>query len=322
MRNRLAVPGPPVECGPLSSNLANDPGQERIPCLETVRSGPARMRLRFRHRSEYTYGALVSQNSNDLRFHPISDAHQESAFFLMKVVPSAKLKRFNDLNGNIVYHVDIDERHQSLCLEANGVVKTSSFYAVADPLGVSVDELQRTAATEACHPFVQETSLVGLSPEIWREALDVATGHRDVFRLAVALMDRVHGRSLYSPGVTGVGTTSVEFHQNPRGVCQDYAHLLLAYCRSLLIPARYVGGYLYDARRRDLMGAHASHAWVEVFVPGRGWFGMDPTNRRLAGADYIRVAMGRDYNDAAPVRGSYRGSGLIRMEVSVHLEEA
>jgi hypothetical protein len=96
---------------------------------------------------------------------------------------------------------------------------------------------------------------------------------------------------------------------------------MLALCRSVQLPARYVSGYVYDSKRKELRGAHASHAWVEVWVPGHGWHGLDPTNDCLTREHYVVVAVGREYEDIAPVRGSFWGAGDREMFVSVHLEE-
>jgi transglutaminase-like putative cysteine protease len=94
---------------------------------------------------------------------------------------------------------------------------------------------------------------------------------------------------------------------------------MLAMCRALKIPALYVSGYLYNGPRDRLRGAQASHAWCEVFVPGVGWRGLDPTNDQLADERYVKLAVGRDYADVAPVRGSYRGTADQRLEVEVEV---
>jgi transglutaminase-like putative cysteine protease len=104
-------------------------------------------------------------------------------------------------------------------------------------------------------------------------------------------------------------------------VCQDFAHLMLAMCRSVQLPARYVSGYLFDAKRTEVRGAHASHAWVEVWLPGVGWHGMDPTNNCLTHENYVVLAAGRDYHDVPPVKGSFWGAPEREMQVTVHLEE-
>jgi transglutaminase-like putative cysteine protease len=136
----------------------------------------------------------------------------------------------------------------------------------------------------------------------------------------IGLMDFIHGTCRYVPGATHIGTHTEEFFAKPQGVCQDYAHLLLALCRSIGIPARYVCGYVYDAKRGDVIGSHASHAWAEVWIPGYGWLGVDPTNKKVIHEAYVASAVGRDYRDATPVSGSYWGGGDREMRVTVHVE--
>jgi transglutaminase-like putative cysteine protease len=106
-----------------------------------------------------------------------------------------------------------------------------------------------------------------------------------------------------------------------RGVCQDFTHVMLGLCRAVGIPARYASGYLYNGPRDHLVGSQASHAWPEVFFPGVGWIGFDPTNETLADERYIKIAVGRDYDDVAPVRGTYHGSGHCKMAVTVEVEK-
>lgn len=160
-----------------------------------------------------------------------------------------------------------------------------------------------------------------VTPEIWRAAVDARGESDDVFIVTRTIMEHLHKICKYVPGASSVTTTSAEFFTDTRGVCQDFAHLMLAMCRSLGIPARYVSGYLYDPTRREMRGAHASHAWCEVFIPGRGWFGFDPTNKRLADDHYIILAVGRDYDDVAPVKGTFLGSGSRTMSVLVHIQD-
>jgi transglutaminase-like putative cysteine protease len=102
-----------------------------------------------------------------------------------------------------------------------------------------------------------------------------------------------------------------------RGVCQDFAHVMIGVCRSLRIPTRYVSGYLYNGPADQLRGAQASHAWVEVFVPGLGWRGLDPTNGSQPDARYVKIGAGRDYADVSPLRGTYRGTPQRKMTVDV-----
>jgi transglutaminase-like putative cysteine protease len=104
------------------------------------------------------------------------------------------------------------------------------------------------------------------------------------------------------------------------GVCQDFTHVMIGMCRAIGIPARYVSGYLYSGSHGSLVGAQASHAWCEVYLPHGGWVGFDPTNATLADSRYVKVAVGRDYDDVTPIQGTYHGSGHNWMEVSVMVE--
>jgi transglutaminase-like putative cysteine protease len=122
-------------------------------------------------------------------------------------------------------------------------------------------------------------------------------------------------------GSTDISTTPDVVLAGRRGVCQDFAHLLIALCRSLGLPARYVSGYLHNTHK-PADAILASRAWTEVFLGGRGWLGLDPTHNRATGALYTRVAIGRDYADAAPVRGIYQGDAKETLEVRVRMRAA
>jgi transglutaminase-like putative cysteine protease len=158
---------------------------------------------------------------------------------------------------------------------------------------------------------------VSLTPEAGQLALDVAAGRTDVWQVALAVMQHIHAEFVYLPAVTHVHTTMPEALRLRRGVCQDFAHVMTGLCRALGIPARYVSGYLYNGPADRLKGAQATHAWVEVFVPGIGWRGLDPTNAQQANSRYVKIASGRDYGDVSPLRGTYRGTAQRKLSVEV-----
>src|SRR5690606_13079301 len=112
-----------------------------------------------------------------------------------------------------------------------------------------------------------------------------------------------------------------EAYRLRRGVCQDFTHVMIGLCRAAGIPARYASGYLYNGPSDILIGSQASHAWCEVYLPTAGWIGFDPTNNHLADQRYVKVAVGRDYEDVTPVGGSYHGTGHCRLEVHVSVEK-
>lgn len=280
------------------------------------------MKLRIHHTTDYRYLAPISRSSNDVRLTPMRRTTQNTAFFLLRVLPPSRLKHFRDFYGNLVTHFEVEEPHQNLLIESQCTITTEDPYARGTPLGAPLSLLGECDLLEELQPFLNPSSLVQITPELWRSAINVFSEQQDCFELATGLMAHVYSSCQYAPGITKVSTTSADFFTTRKGVCQDFAHLMIAMCRAVHLPARYVSGYLYDARRTDIRGAHASHAWVEVWIPNAGWFAMDPTNNSLTRETYVTVAIGRDYHDAAPVTGSYWGNSGCMMKVSVHLEEA
>jgi transglutaminase-like putative cysteine protease len=121
----------------------------------------------------------------------------------------------------------------------------------------------------------------------------------------------------YEQEVTTVTSTVGDLLELGRGVCQDFAHLMIAVCRAMNVPARYVSGYILGDPSRPSRGSAASHAWCEAFVPGYGWRGFDPTNNLLAADEHVKVGIGRGYPDVPPTRGTYRGAAEKRIEVEV-----
>ena len=153
--------------------------------------------------------------------------------------------------------------------------------------------------------------------------MDACSGIDDVWFAAQTIMRFIYDNFDYTPDATTVSTVMTEVLAHRRGVCQDFAHVMLGMCRSLKIPARYVSGYLYNGPDGHLLGSQASHAWCEVFLPGLGWRALDPTNNQFADERYVKVAVGRDYGDIVPVKGTYKGTRSKTMKVSVqviHLE--
>jgi transglutaminase-like putative cysteine protease len=151
--------------------------------------------------------------------------------------------------------------------------------------------------------------------------------HRPILACAQALTEKLHRDIAYVPGATSIGTSSTEVLTTRRGVCQDFAHLMIACLRSRGLPARYVSGYLRtlppaeaEDRERRLVGDGASHAWVSVWSPPYGWIEFDPTNGCFAGTDHVAVAWGRDFGDVSPLRGVILGGAEHRLDVTVQVE--
>ncbi|MGJ8697431.1 MAG: transglutaminase family protein [Verrucomicrobiaceae bacterium] len=277
------------------------------------------MQLKIYHRTEYQYHTPVHDSINELKLSPRDDAGQVCKSCIVSVVPPVKLNPYVDLNGNRAHHFEVPEPHRRLVIEARMRMETAPSIEIEDlPYGVEMSTLKELEKKDECRPFLQSSPYVDVNPEVWREAVDIMDESSDVFQTSYAIMAFIFGSYSYDPGATVVTTHANEVIRKRHGVCQDFAHAMVALCRSLGIPARYVSGYFFDATRdSSLRGSEATHAWVEVYVEGHGWIGLDPTNNKVIDDTYIVLATGRDYSDVAPVSGSYYGGGTSGLKVHV-----
>ncbi len=279
------------------------------------------MKLHVTHRTRYTYASPVRESFNEVRLRPVTNEHQVCDSFLLKVLPAARLSHYTDFHANIIHFFEMPAPHSTLIVESSAKVTTKSIATHPESSPVPLAKLAESGRSERCFDFLQESTYVEKSPEAWRLALDVTAGRDDVWGAACAIMDHIHSRFAYTPNLTCVHTHMRDVLTDNRGVCQDFAHVMIGLCRALHIPALYVSGYLYNGPRDHLLGSQASHAWCEVFVPGLGWCGLDPTNNQPTDERYIKLAIGRDYADVPPVRGHYKGTTDRKMEVEVLVEE-
>lgn len=279
------------------------------------------MKLSVFHRTTFNYGMPVTQSVNTLHLEPRTFPYQKTLSALIRIIPATRVRRFTDLFQNITHHFELSGAHSKLEIESR--IRVHNL-----PLDISPASREATlvaysdpSVREQVWPYLQESRWVSRHPEVWRQALDITNAHRSIFDQATALMQWVFSEFTYDPGATNVNTHLEEAFQLRRGVCQDFTHVMLGLCRAVGISARYASGYLYNGPRDTLVGAQASHAWAEVYLPAAGWIGFDPTNNTLADERYVKVSVGRDYEDVAPVRGSYHGTGQCRMEVLVEVEK-
>ena len=279
------------------------------------------MRLAVFHRTTFTYGMPVSQSVNTLHLEPRTFPYQKTLGALIRVIPATRVRRFTDLFQNITHHFELPAAHSRLEIESRIKVHNLPLDISIASLEAKLTDYHEPSIRERIWPYLQDSRWVSRHPEVWRQAVDITRPYSAVFDQASALMEWIHTEFRYESGVTNVNTHLVEAFQMRCGVCQDFTHVMLGLCRAVGMPARYASGYLYNGPLDTLVGAQASHAWTEVYLPSAGWIGFDPTNNTLADERYVKISVGRDYEDVAPVRGSYSGTGHCRMEVQVEVEK-
>ncbi|MEP2775783.1 MAG: transglutaminase family protein [Luteolibacter sp.] len=273
-----------------------------------------------RHRSEFNYSDWIVGNANTLHLEPRDFLFQKTLGSVVKVLPATRLIRFSDLFGNITHVYEIATQHKRMVVESQLRVMNLPLYIPNEGYSEGMDFYDTPEIKDRCWEYLQESRCISLIPTFWKQAVDVTHSENAVFEKAAAIMRWIHAEFSYESGVTDAETHAETAFELRKGVCQDFAHVMLAMCRTLGIPARYASGYIYTGGRDALIGAQASHAWCEIYLPETGWIGFDPTNAVLADDRYIKVAVGRDYEDVAPVRGAFRGIASCTMDIEVSVE--
>jgi transglutaminase-like putative cysteine protease len=275
--------------------------------------------LSISHLTRYTYEGAVKDSFNEARLQPITDSLQMCRDFKFQLDPASSVRDYPDFYANCVHYFDVPEPHESLEVVAISEVQTLMESRGPIPLADRI-ALESASVREQHFDFLQASEFVSLGTDVWREAVDaLPNGLSDVWTDTVAIGEHIHRNYKYTPLSTNVNTRATEVIKKKQGVCQDFAHLMLGICRTHGIPARYVSGYFLNQHK--LPGEiEASHAWLEVFIPGYGWKGYDPTHRRESDTRYVKLAVGRDYADIRPVGGTFRGKGTRKMVVEVSVQ--
>jgi transglutaminase-like putative cysteine protease len=278
------------------------------------------MQYTIRHVTKFTYDEPIAESVMEARMQPRSEASQHCLRFGLSTTPPSRVRMYQDPDGNIVHHFNIPGRHSRLTVTAEAFVEVSEAKPLPDELGPGAWD-QLDAATERgefweslnASPFARRTELLEtLAAEIGlaRECDPLLTVRQ--------IMSDIFRRFEYAPQSTRVDSPIDDALSSRKGVCQDFAHIMIALTRQLGIPCRYVSGYLFQPSGGGAGSIDgATHAWVETWFPGLGWVGFDPTHNAVAGEHHIRVAIGRDYADVPPTRGVFKGLSAVRSELAV-----
>lgn len=280
------------------------------------------MHYAIRHTTRFTYDAPIRESVTEIRMQPRTELAQRCLRFELGTQPRAHVSSYVDLMGNIVHHFDIPSEHTELVVTAKAIVEFVGDNDLAAPATTSMEAwqdienaTQSADAWEMVRPsaFVRETPLL----QEFAAGLGIDRG-MDPGSVVMAMANAVHQSFEYKTAATRVDSPIDEALASRKGVCQDFAHILIALLRRVGVPARYVSGYLFHSRG-EMAAEGATHAWVEAWLPGSGWVGIDPTSNVLAGERHVRVAIGRDYADVAPTRGVYKGMAAGTLAVAVHV---
>jgi transglutaminase-like putative cysteine protease len=275
-----------------------------------------------RHLTKFVYETPVSESAMEVRMHPRSDTNQRCLTFHLSVSPRCRVFSYRDHLANNIHHFDIAGHHTQLVIVAESLVELQPLFALPQSLpAYSWEELDILVAEGDYWEFLFPSEFARQTPLLEELAKQIDVRRRDdPLSVLRELNTALYQHFDYVPQTTHVDSPIDDALQNRSGVCQDFAHVMIALVRGMGIPCRYVSGYLYRTQNdHERSAMDASHAWVEALLPQVGWVGFDPTNDLIAGERHIRTANGRDYADVPPTKGVYRGRTTSELSVAVRV---
>lgn len=283
----------------------------------------------IQHLTRFDYTNPVCESAMEIRMQPRGDGNQRCMAFSLSVSPRCRVFSYRDHLSNQIHHFDIPGDHRQLVIVAHSLVEQQPLGQVPDHLGPDAwQELDALVAQgdfwEMLLPssFATPTELLSGMAKEWG-----IIRRDDPLSMLHEISRNIYSCFEYLPRSTSVDSPIDIALKSRRGVCQDFAHIMIALARILGIPCRYVSGYLHHEdglldQANDRGTPSATHAWVEAFLPQLGWVGFDPTNDLVVNDRHIRTAIGRDYADVPPTHGVYRGQTESELSVAVHVESS
>jgi transglutaminase-like putative cysteine protease len=273
------------------------------------------------HQTTYRYPEKIHESYSIVHLQPRSDTTQYCTKFDLTIAPRVRPFAYTDRFGNDVQHFAVLPDHDVLSVIARSSIITVRPSDPAIPSPITRADLAADPAVPWFFDERHESQYVVFGPELRAFAREVGEpGDGDLVAWFLHAGATINHAFAYDKEATSVHTTVDDAIRLRAGVCQDFAHILVALCRLHGVPARYVSGYLYSGQEGAVLGADASHAWCEAYLGPHGWVGFDPTNDTLIDDRFAKIAVGRDYRDVSPVRGVYKGASRSTMSVNVAME--
>jgi transglutaminase-like putative cysteine protease len=274
------------------------------------------------HTTAYEYSAPAVESFTELRVKPRQSNLQNVLHHVTEVTPRAPLEEFVDYYGNTVECLSVPFRHKCLTVTSRSTVETFPHGDALSGLDLTVSEAVRLnwSARRQLFDYLLPSRHAPISPELEAMSKKLLPSDASFAEAMMGLNQHIYKSYTYMPGVTDLRTPLSEVIAKRQGVCQDFAHLMIALVRCAGLPARYVSGYIETyspGDERALTGAAASHAWVEIYLPSGLWVGLDPTNDIQEGERHVQLGVGRDYQDVSPLRGFFKGSERQQLSVAV-----
>lgn len=268
------------------------------------------------HITKYEYDRPVKESVNEIKIYPYACQHQEALYHQINISNNPEILIVQDYWGNRTGMFNLMPSHQELVIESKLIVRT---LGQSTPILNTAAGLEQLSADKNCNLNLLELAQVkeielreklnNLLNEFYKPGMPVAS-------IVENCCGFIFSNFKYIKGITNIETTVQEILELRSGVCQDFAHVMLEILRSLGIPSRYVSGYICP-NKNGMRGEGATHAWIEAWIPGNGWTGIDPTNNVWVTNHHVKLAVGRNFNDCSPIKGTFKGPAHQSLSVYV-----
>ena len=280
------------------------------------------------HTTGYVYADTAMEAYLEVRLTPPARAEQDVLRHRIEFQPAAEASDYIDYFGNRTTFYSMTLRHRQLKVTNRLTVRTLPRVLPEGGLALTVAEARQILKSgTGVFDYLQPTEAIPIASESTAWAREILRENRPLGEAIDDLNKTIYREFKYRSGSTEIETPLSLIWKKREGVCQDFAHVMIGVLRAARIPCRYVCGYIesepavsVDPTRKRLVGSLATHAWVEVLVPGMDWVALDPTNNQWCGEQHVTVAVGRDFLDAAPVRGTFKGSASQKLKVHVSMQ--
>ena len=270
------------------------------------------------HITKYQYNWPIKESINEIRLFPHHFDNQEVLQFQLLITNNPEVIFSKDYHGNRVGNFNTYEAHSEMIIESRMLVKVNH--------SLKIPEIDSTTVADLTSEIEKSISLLRLSypetitkqNEIQSILSEIDCANKPIIEIAQQCNNYIFENFTYTKGITNIETTVDEILEMKKGVCQDFAHLLLQLVRTAGIPARYVSGYICP-NESGFRGEGATHAWVEIYTPNQGWLGLDPTNNIWTMDNHVKLSVGRNFYDCTPVKGTFKGLAKQTLSVCVSI---
>jgi len=271
---------------------------------------------KIHHVTRYDYDRPVKESINEIRIYPYNSPEQEMLQHELLITGHPDILTFNDYWGNKTGIFNVMPQHKEMVIESKLVVRTTQPSQLRINFQAGWAHLADEIKTDMLLVELSTPDQINNRQEISNITTQMLAGNKTVPAAVEFCNEYIYKYFKYIKGITNIETTVDEILEHKAGVCQDFAHLMLQVLRTVGIPARYVSGYICP-NKNGMRGEGATHAWVEAWIPGYGWAGIDPTNNVWVTNNHIKLAVGRHFNDCSPVKGAFKGPARQKLSVYV-----